>query len=455
MTATGNVPDRAVESAVGDVAVIGGGISGLACGHFLAAAGARVTLLEASDQLGGLGTFFEYRGVHLERFYHCLLPSDSHLLPLLDDIGLVPDVYWRETSFGFIRNQRIYPLNGPLDLLRFDVLPLADRVRVGLTGLWGRVRSADGLDDVTCVEWLSRLSGRRAFEAFWRPMLEAKFGDRYSEVPALWFWTRFNREKGGGPERKGYVRGGYRRIALALASSIERRGGAVRTNAAVEALDLAENGRPVVRVAGEPAREFDRIVFTAPMPLLRRLTSGGRLADAASRADPGIDMQGVLNVLFMLKRGLSRHYWVAAVDGGVPFQGVVESTTLLDRSDSAGAHLVYLMNYLHRTDERFQQDDAQVLETYWQGLRRLFPALTEADVSDRYVFRSPFVEPLYTLGYLRRRPTMELVPGRAYLATTTQVYPEVTSWNGATGVARSVADRVLADAHTSAQRSTV
>ncbi len=33
-------------------------------------------------------------------------------------------------------------------------------------------------------------------------MLQAKFGDRYGDVPALWFWTRFNREKGGKKERR-------------------------------------------------------------------------------------------------------------------------------------------------------------------------------------------------------------------------------------------------------------
>src|SRR5262245_54004270 len=187
----------------GRVAVIGGGIAGLSAAHFLAAAGARVTLYEASDQLGGLGTFFDWRGIHLERFYHCMLPSDRHLLALLKDIGLEQRAYWKETGFGFMRNGRLYGLNTPAELLRFDVLPFVDRLRVGVTGLWGSLRSSKGMDDVTCEAWLTGLSGRRAFDSFWKPMMRAKFGDRYHEVPALWFWTRFNREKGGKKERKG------------------------------------------------------------------------------------------------------------------------------------------------------------------------------------------------------------------------------------------------------------
>src|SRR5690606_1878903 len=97
--------------------------------------------------------------------------------------------------------------NTALDLLRFSPLSFISRLRVGATGLWGRLRSATGLDDITCEAWLTRLSGRSAFENLWKPMLQAKFGDRYRDVPALWFWTRFNREKGGGKEVKGYVPG--------------------------------------------------------------------------------------------------------------------------------------------------------------------------------------------------------------------------------------------------------
>ena len=137
---------------LGTVAVIGGGISGLACGHYLSRAGARVTLFEASDQLGGLGTFFDYRGLPLERFYHCMLPSDRHLLSLLQEIGLDGEAYWKETSFGFMRDGRLYPLNTAVDLLRFDpllfgafalfvgamsvaVLPVAQPIGLGLVPL--------------------------------------------------------------------------------------------------------------------------------------------------------------------------------------------------------------------------------------------------------------------------------------------------------------------------------
>jgi protoporphyrinogen oxidase len=429
----------------GRVAVIGGGIAGLSAAHFLAAAGARVTLYEASDQLGGLGTFFPWRGIHLERFYHCMLPSDRHLLAVLKDIGLEQHTYWKETGFGFMRNGRLYGLNTPAELLRFDVLPLVDRLRVGVTGLWGSLRSSKGLDDMTCEAWLSGLSGRRAFDSFWKPMMRAKFGDRYHEVPALWFWTRFNREKGGKKERKGYLPGGYKRIADRLAESLTERGAVVRMRSPIELVDLDEQGRPVVRVEGQPPQTFDRAVLTPPPQHLRRLVAGGKLAPVLQRVDPNVDMQGVINAVLMMKRGLTPYYWAAAIDAGIPFQGIVESTNLIERSQLGGSHLFYLMNYVHRSEAAFAEDDAAILAKYWAGLRRLFPDLRDEDVVDRYVFRTPFVEPLYTLGYARRKLPNALVTGRVYLSTSSQVYPEVTSWNGATGLSRAVVDQLLAE----------
>ncbi len=428
---------------IGKVAVIGGGIGGLAAAHWLAKAGAQVVVYEASDQLGGLGTFFQYRDVHLERFYHCMLPSDKHLLGILQELDLVDQIYWKETSFGFMSNGRLYGLNTPLELLQFSRLSWIDRIRVGITGLWGSICSSDGLDDVTCVEWLSKLSGRRAFETFWKPMLQAKFGDRYHDVPALWFWTRFNREKGGKKECKGYIHGGYRRIIDTLVKSIETHGGIIRLKAPVQKLDLTENGQLVISTDQIENEFFDRIVVTAPIFFLRNALKEGSLANVAKKIDADIDMQGVINAVFMLRRGFTKHYWVAAIDDDIPFQGVVESTTLLEKSDTGGVHLIYLMNYLHRTDPRFLQSDDAIIRSYINGLSRLFPDFKEDDIVDSFVFRAPFVEPLYTTGFQRRKPPIVLLPEKVYLATATQVYPDVTSWNGAVGLAKRVVNELF------------
>ncbi|MFN7563912.1 MAG: hypothetical protein ACK5TH_19235, partial [Prosthecobacter sp.] len=58
------------------------------------------------------------------------------------------------------------------------------------------------------------------------------------------------------------------------------------------------------------------------------------------------------------------------------------------------------------------------------------PDLTTDDIEADYIFRAPFVEPIYRLGQKKLCPPEELIPGSVFLANTAQVYPIVTSWNG-------------------------
>ncbi|HRB20506.1 MAG TPA: hypothetical protein PLB54_02175 [Nitrosomonas sp.] len=91
----------------------------------------------------------------------------------------------------------------------------------------------------------------------------------------------------------------------------------------------------------------------------------------------------------------------------------------------------------------FEKSEDEILDGYITGLKKLFPDLQDDDIVDRYLFRAPYVEPLYTTGYQKRKPPTELIAGKLYLATTAQVYPDVTSWNGSIGLARKVFDQIL------------
>jgi protoporphyrinogen oxidase len=411
------------------VAVLGGGISGLTCALRLAKAGRRVTLIEASEQLGGLGTFFEHEGRTFEKFYHCMLPSDGPLLGVLETLGLREEVYWKPTTFAYAHKGRFFPLNTAIDLLKFAPLRFIDRIRVGLTGLYGRLVSDRGLDDITTVKWLTRLSGSRAFAKFWQPMLEAKFGDRYHDVPALWFWTRFNREKGESKgESKGYIRGGYKRITDTCARVLGELGADIRLQTSVQGIDLDPEGR--VRVTTTSGSDtFDQIVITLPTPQLERLI-GPSLRAQLPALDSTTDYQGVINCLLFLKKPLTPHYWVATPESEHPFDGVVETSTLTDPADRGDRHVVYLTKYLHRDDPRFSQDESSLRAAWIPALKKLFPQLQQADIEASYIFHAPFVEPIYKLGQMKLRPPESLVTGSVYLANTAQVYPVVTSWNG-------------------------
>jgi protoporphyrinogen oxidase len=201
------------------IAVLGGGIAGLASAHYLQARGLQPTLFEASPRLGGLGATFEHDGVTLDRFYHVILDSDAELCALISAMGLTDRLAWRETGMGFYLGGALYPFNTSGDLLRFRALSPAARLRTGAGALYITRLKRHGLDldEVTAATWLRRLFGPRVMASIWEPLLRAKFGDAADRVPAYWVWNLLNREKNGTQEIKGYLRGGH----VALADSMD------------------------------------------------------------------------------------------------------------------------------------------------------------------------------------------------------------------------------------------
>lgn len=409
-----------------DIAVIGGGICGMAAAHRLATTGHRVTLLESSDQLGGLGTFFRWRDEWLERFYHCVMPSDDDLLALLGELA-VP-VSWRHTEMGMVVAGRHHAFNTPLDLLRFSPLGLLDRVRFGVVSLLlRRLGAGKDLDGTRTEDWLRSLYGDRVWETLLAPMFGSKFGSSFGDVPALYVWQRLGRERNVGT--RGYPDGGYKAIIDRLRAAIEAAGGVVRTGTPVRA--LSRDGR--ITLADNEILAPDRVISTLPLPLLHSVADESLAADLPPVR---LSYQGVVNALFFLRKPLTGHYWTPVLRSGTDFDGVVEMSALT--GPRGGRHLAYAMRYTDRDSALYQQDEATIAARWREQLRGLY-ALHDADVEEVRVFKAPFVEPVYPLGYLEQRPPIELPGTQVLLATTAHVYPDVTSWNSSVGLANRVA----------------
>ncbi|WP_103350900.1 NAD(P)/FAD-dependent oxidoreductase [Amycolatopsis sp. CA-128772] len=421
------------------VAVIGGGICGLAAAHRLVRRGTRVTLLESSDQLGGLGTFFACDDRWVERFYHCIMPSDVSLLALLGELGLRDSVRWRDTTMGMVVEGRRHPFNSALDLLRFSALGLPDRVRFGVVSLLlRRLGQGRDLDTLRTEDWLRGLYGDVVWERLFAPMFGSKFGPAFGDVPALYLWQRLGRERN--VATRGYPDGGYKTIIDALRASIEGAGGTVRTETPVRRLH-STGGRSVLTLTGGEVLDADHVVSTVPLPLLRRIAD-----DALAARLPTTDLpyQGVVTGVFFLREPVTEHYWTPVLHSGTEFDGVVAMSALAGSEAYGGRHVVYVMHYTDRDSQLYLDDDAAIAARWSAQLRGLYPELGPDGIEDVRVFKAPFVEPVYPLGYLAARPPVTVDGTNLLLATTAHVYPDVTSWNSSVALANDVTSRIPA-----------
>jgi protoporphyrinogen oxidase len=401
-----------------------------------------VTLYEAEDRLGGLGGTFSHDGIELEKFYHCLLPTDGALLAHVAELGLAKHLAWSPTDMGFRVRDTTYPLNTPLDLLRFAPLRWRDRLRLGLLAVQARLAGTRAaLDDVTAADFVRDTVGEQAFELLWKPLLAAKIGDHYPALPALWLTTRLHREKNVSRERKGCLRGGYRALIEAFAADLAAGGATIHTKTTITALTREADGMRVELADGRSARH-GAVLSTLPLPSFLRIAAGCSLPPAL--AELGLDYQGVVSGVFLTERPLTPYYWAPWVDCGTTSQGLIAMSNVVPLEQTRGLHVHYLVNYTHREAPLFGRSDAEMLATYEADLLRVHPDAHGA-IAARYVFRAPFVEPMWTVGYAKRKPPHVVLPGRLYLASTAQLYPRVNSWNACCEMVDEMAAGIAAD----------
>jgi protoporphyrinogen oxidase len=304
-------------------------------------------------------------------------------------------------------------------------------------------------EGVTAKDWVTRWMGRPAWEGMWGPMLRGKFGERADEIAMVWLWSKWmlrrqvkGQEARG--EKLGYPRGSWETLLEALRQRIEAGGGRVLIDRPAAELRLAGDGRFEV-VPGAPEsfrkgldpREFERAPEQAETYDAAIATVAGdvfaRLCDPALRERLGpdyltrcetIENRGALCLVLELDRRFSPFYWTNVFDPRCPFIGVIEHTNFVPEDRYGGRRFVYVANYLDNDDPLMSMTMDEVLDAYDDGLRLIQPQWSREWIRNAWLFREPHGQPVVTLGYRERLPSLQTpVPGLV-LANIQQVYPE-------------------------------
>ena len=179
-----------------------------------------------------------------DRFYHVILPSDSHLIGFLRDIGMAADLRWKRTLTGFYVDRAFHSMSSGLDFLRFRPVSLWGKVRLALTILYcARINDWRRLEQITVGEWLRRLCGRATYEKIWRPLLLAKLGENYERVSAVFIWSYIKRmfsarDPSTAKEQLGHVCGRLQDASSSVSEKNPRAsGGTIRTGVTVRRIE--------------------------------------------------------------------------------------------------------------------------------------------------------------------------------------------------------------------------
>jgi protoporphyrinogen oxidase len=389
------------------IGIIGGGFMGMSLAWRLAERGHAVTVLERESQLGGLATYHDYGPFYWDRFYHCILPSDSSLIGLLKDIGLGDRLRWCRTLTGFYVDERLHSVSSALEFLRFPLVGLWGKMRLVLTLLYcSRLRDWRALERVTVEDWLVRMGGRSTYEKLWKPLLLAKLGENYRRVSAVFIWSYIKRlfmarDASAKREHMGYVSGGYRAVFERLERLVRQRGGDVRTGVTVTRVRAAQGRGLLVDIDGAVER-FDKVVFTSPVNVLQTVAAPELVG--VSGGAGSVEYLGVVCGVLVTRQPLVPYYVVNIADGRLPFTGVIGMSNLVATDELAGHHLTYLPKYVLSTDPFLRLPDDEIRSIFTDGLRRMFPELRPGEMQALHVNRAFKVQPLQVLDYSRLVP---------------------------------------------------
>jgi protoporphyrinogen oxidase len=374
----------------------------------LSSKGDQVDVLEAEPRLGGLACAQDYGPFFWDRFYHCILPQDTHLISLLADLGLAEDLRWTRTGTGYYADRQFFSMSGNKDFLKFPLLTLIDKFRLGTAIIWAtRFANPDSLYQISAQDWLTRLCGERAYLRFWQPLLKAKFGPYHDQVAAVFIYATLVRLFGArsaaaGKENLGYVRGGYRRILERIQERLQQRGSTIQLSSLVVSVSPEGSGCRVTTEdpkAGRSSRVYDRVYFTAPTKLARRVVDAAYLPhveDVERHHPTSRTYLGIACLVLVLDRPLTPYYVLNIGEPEVELTGLIEMTNLIDsKAETGGKSLIYLPRYMDSDAAEFQESDASLRDVILnRGLKKLFPDVDASRASYCEVHRARFVQPL-------------------------------------------------------------
>ena len=428
------------------IGIIGGGILGISLGYFLTQRGVIVDIYEASPEIGGLaGRVTLDDGATVDRFYHAILSSDSLLLQLCEELGITEYLHFKETRMGFYHQGAIHPMNNMIDFLRFPPLGWLDRFRLGLTVLYAQfIRDWHSLESINVEQWLLQLSGENTYRNIWRPMLKAKFDGGFEQTPATYIWSRLVRMKStrsgvNQKEEAGYIQGGYPTLLTAMIGRIKSAGGTLYLNQPVN--EIASDNQTITGLKiQDEFRPYDAVISTVQLPVFCRL-----IPEASStylESLQKIEYLGVVCLLLAMEKPLSGYWTLNITDDRFPFTGVIETTAYIDPKDVGGYHLVYLPKYTQPNSNWQTMPDEEIIARWLADLEAMLPSFSRDQVRFARVYREKYVEPIHGLSQSDLIPTVETPITNLYLATTTQIYPDLTNGESICKYARQVVQTI-------------
>jgi squalene-associated FAD-dependent desaturase len=372
------------------VAVVGGGLAGLAAGCALADAGFHVTLFERRPYLGGRASSYEHPGTGeiVDNCQHVLLGCCTNLIELYKRLGVEDKIRWYD-RLTFLepggRASTIAPsaLPAPFhttpSFLGAACLALRDKIAISrvMAALAPGMPPDHGESFLT---WLRRhRQTESAIERFWKTILVSALNedlDRVS-VPYAAQVIRESFLKSAEAGRMGVPTVPLTELYSAAGDYIQARGGEVCLRSGVECF-RADSAGAKLYVAGKEV-SFDFVIFALPFDVLLRMLPQVTEAEPLRKDLHAFEASPITGIHLWFDREITELDHAVLLDRTI--QWMFHKSKLLGRAGQGGASAPagsYVELVVSSSKTLVEKSKSEITELALKELGEFFPAARDA-----------------------------------------------------------------------------
>ena len=418
------------------IAIVGAGFTGLSAAYELSKTGHEVFVFEKDSFPGGLAVGYKEKNWKwsVEKHYHHWFTNDKYVLGKAEEINY--NVVTARPKTSSFYQGKVYQLDSPINVLKFNPLPLSSRIRMGLSLAYLKYNPFwRPLEKYRAYNFLLKTMGVLPYKQIWEPLLINKFGKYYKDVPLSWFWARIKKRT----PSLAYPEGGFLNFAQDLVRKAEENGVEFYFNA--ETVEIKEEGEKIIlkikTKKGENLLEFDKVIVTLSSYLFTKITLG--LPQSYKGKLLTLKGLGAINLVLRLSEPFLRDgtYWLNICDTKFPFMAIVEHTNFMDKKYYNNEHIVYIGKYLPQDHSYMKKSAEELIKIYDPFLIRINKNY-KLSIIDYKLFKAPFAQPIIPLNYSRFIPSFKTPLKNVYLANIEQVYP----WDRGTNYAVELGQKI-------------
>ena len=354
------------------IAVIGAGFTGLTIAHRLIQKGFDVFVFEKEDYPGGLASGFKEKNWNwfLDKHYHHIFTSDSNIKNIAKEFGIKFNFFRPKTKS--LIGEKIYSLDSPIDVIKFQQLSIFERLRMGLIlGLLKINFFWKPMESVTAKNYLPKLMGENAYKKLWEPLFSSKFGIYKDDVPLSWFWARIKKRS----SRLGYPEGGFQYLSNKIIKTINEKGVMFyfgnKINEIEKEKEKIRTSFTDLKTNEKRSLLFDKVIVTTPLPVFTQITKG--LPIDFIEKFKNLKNLASLSLILILKEPFlkDKTYWLNICNKDFPFLCAVEHTNFIDKSHYGNTHIVYIGKYLPSDHPYLKKTPEELLKIYHPYLKKI------------------------------------------------------------------------------------